>query len=149
MSEQSRITYYTNRDRLGELVMLHRLATEESETDATSSQASISSDINNLDLDGRTPSMSSVFGNSSEQPSSPTDSMGSGSRKPSMFHFRKGSSSSSDNEKRKKENHLVRWLRDGTVIYKSVGLGLMDLVIGTHLVQVANDKNIGTQIEGF
>lgn len=130
--------------------MLHRLAVEESETDVTSSQASVASDVEKLDLHGRPSSMSTVFGNSSEpRPSSPTDSVGSGSRKPSMFHFRKGSSSSSDNEKQKKEDHLVRWLRDGNVIYKSVGLGVMDLVVGMQLVQVANEKNIGTRIEGF
>ncbi|KAF4460137.1 hypothetical protein FALBO_13096 [Fusarium albosuccineum] len=133
---------------LGELVMLHRLAIEESD-DPTSSQASVASDMDKLDLHGRAPSMSTVFG-TSDRPSSPSGSVGSDSRKSSsIFHFRKGSSSSSDNKKRKKEDHLVRWLRDGTVIYKSVGLGLMDLVVGMHLVEVANDKNIGTRIEGF
>ncbi|KAF4982455.1 hypothetical protein FDECE_17508 [Fusarium decemcellulare] len=133
---------------LGELVMLHRLAIEESD-DPASSQASVASDMDKLDLHGRAPSMSTVFG-TSDRPSSPSGSVGSDSRKSSsIFHFRKGSSSSSDNEKRKKEDHLVRWLRDGTVIYKSVGLGLMDLVVGMHLVEVANDKNIGTRIQGF
>jgi ornithine cyclodeaminase/alanine dehydrogenase-like protein (mu-crystallin family) len=44
---------------------------------------------------------------------------------------------------------LVRWLREGTVIYKSVGLGLMDLVVGTHLINVANQKQVGTQVADF
>jgi ornithine cyclodeaminase/alanine dehydrogenase-like protein (mu-crystallin family) len=35
------------------------------------------------------------------------------------------------------------------VVYKSVGLGLMDLVVGTHLIEVAQEKNVGTRIEGF
>ncbi|KAM5377274.1 hypothetical protein ACJZ2D_005093 [Fusarium nematophilum] len=134
---------------LGELVMLHRQAIEESD-ELTSSQASVASDMEKLDLHGRATSLSSVFGSNASDPASPTGSVGSEPRKSgSFFHFRKGSSSSSENEKRKKEDHLVRWLRDGTVIYKSVGLGLMDLVVGMHLVEVANEKGIGTHIEGF
>ncbi|RSL51478.1 hypothetical protein CEP53_008422 [Fusarium sp. AF-6] len=129
---------------LGELVMLHRQALEESD-DPISSQASLASDDR---FDHSRSSMSTVFG--SDAPSSPTGSVGSDPRKSgSIFHFRKGSNSSLDNEKRKKEDHLVRWLRDGTVIYKSVGLGLMDLVVGMHLIEVANEMHIGTSIEGF
>jgi hypothetical protein len=98
-------------------------------------------------------SMSSVYGsgsNASETATSPTDSVDSeGRRSSSFFHSRKSSSSSLDKEKRKSEDHLCRWLRDGTVVYKSVGLGLMDLVVGTHLIGVANEKNVGTRIEGF
>lgn len=125
--------------------MLHRQALEESD-DPISSQTSLASD-DRLDYGGRS-SISTAFG--SDVPSSPTGSTGSDPRRSgSVFHFRKGSSSSLDNEKGKKEDHLVRWLRDGTVIYKSVGLGLMDLVVGMHLVEVANDRDIGTRIEGF
>ncbi|GAO16323.1 hypothetical protein UVI_02017100 [Ustilaginoidea virens] len=54
-----------------------------------------------------------------------------------------------ESDEGKKEDGLARWLRDGTVVYKSVGLGLMDLVVGMHLVKLANEKNVGTQIEGF
>ncbi|KAL6352839.1 hypothetical protein LRP88_13312 [Fusarium phalaenopsidis] len=92
-------------------------------------------------------SISTVFG--SDAPSSASSVSSDPRKSGSIFHFRKGSNSSLDNEKGKKEDHLVRWLRDGTVIYKSVGLGLMDLVVGMHLVEVANEKHIGTRIEGF
>ncbi|KAL2755949.1 hypothetical protein ACRALDRAFT_1070882 [Sodiomyces alcalophilus JCM 7366] len=44
---------------------------------------------------------------------------------------------------------LAHWLRDGTVIYKSVGLGLMDLTVGMHLIKLAEEKGVGTRIEGF
>ncbi|SPJ77185.1 uncharacterized protein FTOL_06285 [Fusarium torulosum] len=136
---------------LGELVMLHRLAIEESD-EFSSSQASVASDMDKLDIHGRS-SMSTVYGsgsNTSETPTSPTGSVDSEGRRPSsFFHSRKSSSTSLDKEKRKSEDHLCRWLRDGTVVYKSVGLGLMDLVVGTHLIEVANDKNIGTCIEKF
>lgn len=131
--------------------MLHRLAIEESDAETASSQASIASGVSSIDINDRTPSISTVFGNSSSsRPTSPVGSPGSSmSKLSSPFHFRKNSGSSSDSEKKKKEDTLVRWLRDGTVIYKSVGLGLMDLVVGMHLVKVANEKNIGTSVEGF
>ncbi|KAI1065761.1 hypothetical protein NW752_006210 [Fusarium irregulare] len=131
---------------LGELVMLHRLAIEESD-DFGSSEVSLASDMDKMDIQGRS-SMSSVYG--SETPTSPTGSVDSGRRRSgSIFHSRKSSSSSMDKEKKKSEDHLCRWLRDGTVVYKSVGLGLMDLVVGTHLIEVAQEKNVGTRIEGF
>ena len=103
-----------------------------------------------LDPNDKTPSMSSVFSEPTPQPASPSSPSSSHhSRKPSFpIPFRTRSGSSSDTEK-KKEDGLARWLRDGTVVYKSVGLGLMDLVIGMHMVKVANEKKIGTQIEGF
>ena len=126
--------------------MLHRLAIEESD-DFGSSEVSLASDMDKMDIHGRS-SMSSVY--SSETPTSPTGSVDSGRRRSgSIFHSRKSSSSSMDKEKKKSEDHLCRWLRDGTVVYKSVGLGLMDLVVGTHLIEVAQEKNVGTRIEGF
>ncbi|KAK7418566.1 hypothetical protein QQX98_003911 [Neonectria punicea] len=137
---------------LGELVMLHRLALEQSDAEVASSQASISSGLSNMDLEDRSTSMSTVFNNNSTSPrsSSPIGSIGSDSRKSgSLFHFRKNSNSSSETDKKKKEDSLALWLRDGTVIYKSVGLGLMDLVVGTHLIEVANEKNLGTHVEAF
>jgi hypothetical protein len=42
-----------------------------------------------------------------------------------------------------------KWLRDGNVVYKSVGVGLMDLAVGNHLVKVAREKGVGTTIENF
>lgn len=131
--------------------MLHRLAVEESDGFA-SSEASLASDMDKMDARGRS-SMSTVYGsgsNTSETPTSRTGSVDSeGRRSSSLFRSRKNSSSSLDKEKRKSEDHLCRWLRDGTVVYKSVGLGLMDLVVGTHLIEVANEKNVGTKIEDF
>lgn len=52
-------------------------------------------------------------------------------------------------EKEKHEDHLVRWLRSGNVIYKSVGLGLMDLVVGMEVVRLARVKGIGNLVENF
>ncbi|KAI9806774.1 MAG: hypothetical protein M1825_006231 [Sarcosagium campestre] len=41
------------------------------------------------------------------------------------------------------------WLAKGNVIYKSVGLGLMDLTVGLDLVRLANDRGVGTMIPDF
>lgn len=93
--------------------------------------------------------MNTVYSDMPSSPSSPT-STSARSRSPFGKHFRKTSSNVSDKDKEKqKDDALSRWLRDGTVVYKSVGVGLMDLVVGTELVEIAKRKNIGTQIEGF
>lgn len=47
------------------------------------------------------------------------------------------------------EKGLRRWLESGNVIYKSVGLGLMDICVGEDVVGVAREKSIGTTIESF
>ncbi|KAF9885764.1 hypothetical protein FE257_012346 [Aspergillus nanangensis] len=44
---------------------------------------------------------------------------------------------------------LREWVERGNVIYKSVGLGLMDLVTGGDLVQLARLRKIGTTVEDF
>lgn len=44
---------------------------------------------------------------------------------------------------------LSKWLSEGNVIYKSVGLGLMDLTVGMHLVKYAQERGVGTTIQGF
>lgn len=43
----------------------------------------------------------------------------------------------------------TRWLRGGNVIFKCVGLGLMDLVISAHLIDLAEELGLGTQVKGF
>ena len=44
---------------------------------------------------------------------------------------------------------MSRWLSTGNVIYKSVGMGLMDLVVGGELVRLARERGIGTTIQDF
>ncbi|KAK4126905.1 NAD(P)-binding protein [Parathielavia appendiculata] len=48
-----------------------------------------------------------------------------------------------------KKGHLAQWLQTGNVIYKSVGVGLMDLSIGMHIIQFAKEKGVGTHVQGF
>ena len=61
-------------------------------------------------------------------------------------------------EEPKKEKHeeehvsdggLFDWLTRGNVIYKSVGIGLMDVVVGMEIVKLAEERKIGTVVEGF
>ena len=44
---------------------------------------------------------------------------------------------------------LKEWLTKGNVIYKSVGLGLMDVVVGHGLVEYAEKWGVGTRIDRF
>jgi hypothetical protein len=57
--------------------------------------------------------------------------------------------SSSQSKSGGKDDEMSRWLSDGNVIYKSVGLGLMDLTIGSELVKLAVERGIGTTIHDF
>ncbi|KAK1989044.1 UbiD family decarboxylase [Colletotrichum cereale] len=139
---------------LGELVMLRRMCEEEEAGEADVDAASIApSELDKLDFSG-TPSIKSAF--SGADGASTSDSQSSISRDSATgSHTSRGSSvprrssSQRSSDKHKKEDALVKWLRDGTVIYKSVGLGLMDLAVGMHMIQLAREKGIGTQVEGF
>lgn len=153
--------------RLGELVMLNRVRMDEESASDTNSFISSEADdlptpdLQKLDLSSG-PSMSTVYGSSEDlkgsenRPSSLSDHpsrSGSSSSISQFFHRRKSSQggSSSDQEHKKKagEDHLCRWLQGGNVIYKSVGLGLMDLTVGMKVIEFAKQKGIGTLIDGF
>ncbi|MCJ1229466.1 hypothetical protein MMC12_006133 [Toensbergia leucococca] len=49
----------------------------------------------------------------------------------------------------KGELGLKRWLEAGNVVFKSVGLGLMDVCVGEDLVLLAGERGFGTIVEGF
>ena len=44
---------------------------------------------------------------------------------------------------------MARWLGKGNVIYKSVGMGLMDLVVGREVLALARSRDIGVSIPDF
>jgi ornithine cyclodeaminase/alanine dehydrogenase-like protein (mu-crystallin family) len=52
-------------------------------------------------------------------------------------------------EEKSGDGGLMEWLQRGNVIYKSVGLGLMDVSVGADVVRLADERGIGTKIEGF
>lgn len=47
------------------------------------------------------------------------------------------------------EEGLWEWLTRGNVIYKSVGMGLMDLVVGGELIRFARERDLGVTIQDF
>ncbi|KAI0429313.1 UbiD family decarboxylase [Xylaria sp. FL1042] len=158
---------------LGELIMIKRLAREEEETSSRPSieTDSLSESINKLDFSSQTSAMSSVYGaesagndhptkrSSSQSPSRRSSSgarasspSGSGFHLPSFRHHKRTGSRTSttdDSSNKKRDDHLARWLTSGNVIYKSVGLGLMDLVVGLEVVELAKAKGVGAHVENF
>ncbi len=47
------------------------------------------------------------------------------------------------------EAGLLEWLTKGNVIYKSVGMGLMDIVVSQDLIRLAKERDVGVTIEDF
>jgi hypothetical protein len=127
--------------------MIKRMKMEEEAADSGTPLSSVpSSEFEKLDLTSSGSAMSSVFSSSEERSSSRTSSP---SRKGSFSsHHRSASQGSADRQK-KKDDHLARWLQGGNVIYKSVGLGLMDLSVGMHLIDFARKKGVGAHVDGF
>ncbi|KAI8626466.1 UbiD family decarboxylase [Xylariaceae sp. FL1651] len=139
--------------------------------------SSISGSFENLDIASSNSAMSTVFGSGASNDScskrstslSPSRARrgsgasgsigsqnggGSGFHMPSLRHHKRTASQGSsagdrDRERQKRDDHLARWLTSGNIIYKSVGLGLMDLVVGLEVVKLANAKGVGSHIENF
>lgn len=153
--------------------MIRRLAKEDEEKALASQRSSTdtssaSETFDKLDLTSPGSAMSTVFGSESGASASGSGSKRSSSRSPSRrgssggfslpFHRRQSSNSGlpADDQKIKQQQqqsdhdyHLTRWITTGNVIYKSVGLGLMDLVVGFEIVKLAKERGVGNHIEGF
>lgn len=150
--------------RLGELVMLSRINLKD-EDDDSSSEASTpgtlsvppSFEFERLDLQSMRSSsssaMSTVFGtdsggSSSRRTVSPSPKSNNSSSSHRSLH-RRSSSQASVDQRKKRDDHLARWLQSGNVIYKGVGLGVSDLSVGMHLIEFARKKGVGSYIDGF
>ncbi|KAK7931791.1 UbiD family decarboxylase [Apiospora marii] len=145
---------------------------------STLSSTDISSDLDKLDLASGSSAMSSIYGRNSAEAALERrgsgsgdagggESSGRGTGSPkrsgsytslfSKVHKRRSSSQGSIRAKQQQQqqqqqdqpDHLARWLTSGNVIYKSVGLGLMDLVVGTELIRLAKEKGMGHHIADF
>lgn len=46
-------------------------------------------------------------------------------------------------------NGMVEWLEKGNVLYKSVGFGMLDVVVGAGVVELARQRGIGTIVQEF
>jgi ornithine cyclodeaminase/alanine dehydrogenase-like protein (mu-crystallin family) len=64
-------------------------------------------------------------------------------------HRRSSSADSRKGKKKEKDDAMSRWLSQGNVVYKSVGLGLMDLVIGGDLIKLAKEQGLGVTVPNF
>lgn len=47
------------------------------------------------------------------------------------------------------QDRLSEWIKDGLVVYKSVGVGIMDLVLGKALIDLARERNVGFRLQDF
>ncbi|KAN0106454.1 NAD(P)-binding protein [Hyaloscypha variabilis] len=149
---------------LGEIVLLENLVPLDlHDDDSTSDTDESSRSRQSVDMLSPTDGISSLamaLRDSAIEDGSGTPTAKSPSRKSSFTLSRKGSfslrsrnSSQGPTGRKKrqteKENEMCSWLSSGNVIYKSVGMGLMDLVVGADLVKIARSKNIGVTIDDF
>ncbi|EDU43969.1 ornithine cyclodeaminase mu-crystallin [Pyrenophora tritici-repentis] len=49
----------------------------------------------------------------------------------------------------REEKGVQEWLGEGFVVYKSVGVGIMDIAIGRALMELAREKGVGMHLEDF
>lgn len=66
-----------------------------------------------------------------------------------LYRGKKNGKQREDEDDEEDDGGLRDWLEKGNVIYKSVGLGLMDVVVGTELVRLADALGVGTRIAKF
>jgi len=146
---------------LGEIVLLENMVPFDVHDDDSPTETDDSSH-SSLDVsssDGMS-SLAIAFRDSAIEDGSATPTSKSPSRKSSFSLSRKGSfslrsrnSSAKPVNRRKKqteqEDQMCSWLSSGNVIYKSIGMGLMDLVVGADIVKIARARNIGITIDKF
>ena len=156
--------------------MIHKLKEEELQASTPVSETPTSESLDKLDLDGGNNSSAMAtalaaadLDGTHSPPQSSSSRSGSRHRgvKDKLFHRRTGSRPSSssseqlqlqqdgdrerekEREREERKDHHIRWIREGNVIYKSVGLGLMDLVVGHEVVRLAREKGVGSVVENF
>ena len=44
---------------------------------------------------------------------------------------------------------MAAWLESGLLIFKGVGMGLMDVVVGMEIVRLAEERGVGTTVHDF
>lgn len=70
-------------------------------------------------------------------------------RAPSQERKRSKSRNRQDEDVQISDGGLQEWLQRGNVVYKSVGIGLMDIVVGMAVVEIAEDRGLGTTFPDF
>ena len=143
---------------LGEIVMLEEQFAHEQDDDESAIDDSESpSSPGSLSLSDGKSSLASALSESTGESggsrrSSRNSSFTSVSRSGSLI-FRKRNHTLGEHGLEKKqskdEREMNNWLVNGNVIYKSVGLGLMDLVVGVEVVKLAKSKGVGVTVPDF
>ena len=143
---------------LGELVMLEHMDIHEDEAVIDDSPRESSEIVSPLSPQDPTRSLAKVFRETGLDTPSASGSR-SNSRAPSRkssrgsFNFKRSASISSlgrrKNQQTEQEDQMSRWLSGGNVIYKSVGMGLMDLVVGAEIIRLAREKGVGSTVDNF
>ena len=49
----------------------------------------------------------------------------------------------------REESDVQKWLEEGFMVYKSVGVGIMDIAIGRALMELAKEKGVGMHLDNF
>ncbi|KKA30033.1 hypothetical protein TD95_001533 [Thielaviopsis punctulata] len=117
---------------LGELVMLRKMDESEQDTEDHDDED------DGCETPHKTPCNSSTTSLSPDSASSSSTSL-----------HKRSLSRNRATERSRKDTTLNRWLYKGNVIYKSVGMGVMDLVAGMHVIKLAKAKGIGMDVPGF
>lgn len=141
---------------LGELVMLEQMHMPQEDDSAIDDSPEDSNSENAVSVSpDHTRSLAKAFKEHSIDSGSKSASVSrksSFSRKGSFsLHSRSGSVPSTQRKKiqTEKEDQMSRWLSGGNVIYKSVGFGLMDLIVGSDIIKLAREKKIGVTVNEF
>lgn len=141
---------------VGEILMLDdQFALEDDDTAVEDEEAVVRASMDGLDISRS--SLAHVLGptETPSRASSRSSSFSSLSRRSSSLlgHRRSKSDLAALTAPARRESkdgeQMSRWLSKGNVIYKSVGLGLMDLCVGAEVVRLAREKGLGTTFEDF
>jgi ornithine cyclodeaminase/alanine dehydrogenase-like protein (mu-crystallin family) len=144
---------------LGEIVMLEeQFAHEQDDDESAIDDSETPNSPGSFSLSDGKSSLASALSEStndggfSSRRSSRSSSFTNISRRGSLI-FRKRNHTLGDHGPEKKqskdEREMNNWLVNGNVIYKSVGLGLMDLVVGVEIVALAKTKDVGVTVSDF
>jgi hypothetical protein len=136
---------------IGEIIMLDdQFAHEEDESAVEDDEPRAS--VDSMDLSKSSLALALQDVNSKSRSPSRSSSFSSLSRRSSslLSHRRpQGSELATERRESKDGEQMGRWLSKGNVIYKSVGLGLMDLCVGMELIRLAEKKGLGVYFDDF
>jgi ornithine cyclodeaminase/alanine dehydrogenase-like protein (mu-crystallin family) len=135
---------------IGEIIMLDgQFAHEEDESAIEDEEVRASVDGLDLNRGSLAHALNNEGGGPRSRTSSRSSSFSSLSRRSSSLLGHRKSDLAATRSESKDREQMSRWLSKGNVIYKSVGLGIMDLCVGSEIVRLAREKGVGTTLHDF